>query len=238
MVCWFLGPTTRAEIEQGSDRPVFKVPRDITAAERFVADQVKLLLTGDLVWREANAPVQCPVPFRLVCQWCTCPECSARFVHAPVAWLLHNEAQVLQRPEGVWTEDLPLEAVEQALANYAVRTGRSTAKLNRSGRVGTTFVCPTAGCHHEVADFHIEPDMAHLWPGRDADGVVELAVPPRPDIPSSTNGCWDLPLPELRPWAEPAPDIPGWQRAEHAAREAMDQQDRRRAARGPGSAGL
>ena len=50
-------------------------------------------------------------------------------------------------------------------------------------------------------------------------------MPPRPDIPSSTTGCWDLPLPELRPWAEPAPDLPGWQRAEHAAREAMDHQN-------------
>jgi hypothetical protein len=142
-----------------------------------------------------------------------------------VAWLLRNEAQALQRPEGAWTADLPREAVAQALANYAVRTGRPTANLNRSSRVGTIFVCPTAGCHHVVNDSHIEPDMAHLWPGRDADGVVELAVPPRPDIPSSTTGCWDLPLPELRPWTEPAPDLPGWQRAEHAAREVMDHQD-------------
>jgi hypothetical protein len=39
MVCWFLGPTTRAEIGQASDRPVYKVPRDIAAAERFVADK-------------------------------------------------------------------------------------------------------------------------------------------------------------------------------------------------------
>ncbi len=225
MVCWFLGPTTTAEIGQASDRPVFKMPRDIAAAERFVADQVKLLLTRHSVWRQANQPVRCPVPFRLVCHWYACPKCNARFVHAPVAWLLRNEAQALQRPEGVWTADLPREAVAQALANYAVRTGRPIAELNRSSRVGTTFVCPTAGCHHVVGDSHIEPDMAHLWPGRDADGVVELAVPPRPDIPSSTNGCWDLPLPELRPWAEPPPDLPGWQRAEHTAREAMDHQD-------------
>jgi hypothetical protein len=67
--------------------------------------------------------------------------------------------------------------------------------------------------------------MAHLWPGRNADGVVELALPPRPDIPWSTAGCWDLALSNLRPWVEPAPDLPGWQRAEHAAREAMDRQD-------------
>lgn len=26
MVCWFLGPTTRAEIGEAPDRPVFKVP--------------------------------------------------------------------------------------------------------------------------------------------------------------------------------------------------------------------
>jgi hypothetical protein len=68
--------------------------------------------------------------------------------------------------------------------------------------------------------------MAHLWPGRDADGVVELAVLPRPDIPSSTDGSWGPPLSELRPWAEPAPDISGWKRAQHAAREAMDRRDR------------
>ncbi len=142
-----------------------------------------------------------------------------------MVWLLRNEAQALQRPESEWTADLPQEAVAQALANYAVRTGRPTAKLNRSSRVGITFVCPTAGCHHVVGDFHIEPGMARLWPGRDADGVVELDVPPRPDIPSSTTGSWDLPLPELRPWTEPERDIPGWQRAEHAARKALDHQD-------------
>jgi hypothetical protein len=56
---------------QHSDRPVFKVPGDITAAEGFVADQVKRLLTGGLVWREANRPITCQVPFRLVCHWCT-----------------------------------------------------------------------------------------------------------------------------------------------------------------------
>jgi hypothetical protein len=220
MVCWFMGPPmTRAEIEPAPDRPVFKVPGDLAGAGRFVADQVKLLLTRQSVWRQANEPVRRPVPFRLVCHWYTCPKCTARFIHPPVAWLLRNEAQTLQRPEGVWTLDLPREEVAQALANYVVRTGRPTAKLNHSSRFGTAFVCPMAGCHHVVDDSRIGPDMAHLWPGRAADGVVELAVPPRPDIPSSTTGYWGVPLPELRPWTEPTPDLPGWRRADRQSYE-------------------
>ena len=77
--------------------------------------------------------------------------------------LLRNEAQALQRPEGAWTADLPREAVAQALANYAVRTGLATAKLNRSVCAPVNLRLPNGRLPpRSFTDFHIEPDMAHF----------------------------------------------------------------------------
>ena len=168
------------------------------------------MLIGELVWHEANRPVLCHVPFRLVCHKYVCSNCNTASAHAPVAWLLHHAVHALQRPVGIWTEDLP--------PRLRTRPWQTIRLEQAGGRPNWT--------EHALHSSVLAPAAA-TWSGylpsprhacslawaRRRRRVGITGFPEARRAVMTEAGSWGPRLPELSPWTEPTPDIPAWQTA-------------------------
>jgi len=228
-VLWVLGPGFEVWPSETPNLAVMILPRtrQDDSRERAVFEAVKEIATGEKVWCEPNPQQVARVPFRLVGYRETCTRCKANVAYLPIALIQRGNAIPGLPPLSRWLTDLPLADATAAIAFYERRTGIQAAR-----RVNgmTRLVCSNPQCGAEMPDSLVPQKVAHLWPGRVADGQVDVTVRPRLDLPARVAGFWgaaEKPAPAA--WVEPPPQPEAWRRlVEDARRARAAEQERQR----------